>query len=509
MPDRIGGEQVDLDRIEPAALVSQGSLDDRACRRPHRERNLSAGRRHLHQRRRGLAIAHDMHEAAHGIGLAGIVGDPGASPSRRTSLVRPAVADQRRTPAWPKANDVSARWLPTTTALRAIRRRSQRIGRIHDEDRIVVAHRPEPRSQACGITLRHRPRRECRPGLACDHLSGRTLSRLSDVLRNSGEFSAEIDQPIHRQNTNSAAVGDDCQAMAMRMIADAAQRFGSQRTIREIEHPQDAGRGGTRRRRRHPIRPARRYGSQPLARLAQWRPDLMTTTGFTRASARRGHEFANVADRFDIKQDRPCLAIQREIIQQITEIDIELVADGDNSGKAHRALRRPIDHPGGNGAGLGDQRQTSRARHVCGEAGIEAGTRHHDAKTIGPYQSHSILVGCAFDRFRKRSRTMAKPRGDNQCARRTQPSCFIDQPRDGRHRSGNHHEFRHKRQFTQTADATNAIDLGIAWIHEPKFTWEFRFSNIFENSTPDRCPPRTGPDQRDRTGRKHILQTIS
>ena len=64
--------------------------------------------------------------------------------------------------------------------------------------------------------------------------------------------------------------------------------------------------------------------------------------------ARRGHEFAGVLDRLDVQQDRTRLAVQREVIKQIGDIDVELVANGNNSGKTYRTLRRPLHHSRGN-----------------------------------------------------------------------------------------------------------------------------------------------------------------
>ena len=90
-----------------------------------------------------------------------------------------------------------------------------------------------------------------------------------------------------------------------------------------------------------------------------------------RGGARRRHELAGVLDRFDIEQDGARLVVQREIIEQIGDIDVELVADRDDPGEADRALRRPIHHAGGDRAGLRDQRQISRCRHVRGKTRIE------------------------------------------------------------------------------------------------------------------------------------------
>jgi hypothetical protein len=80
--------------------------------------------------------------------------------------------------------------------------------------------------------------------------------------------------------------------------------------------------------------------------------DRLDPCGGTRC----GHELASILDRFDIEQDSARLAVQREVVKQIGDIDVELVADRNNSGETHRALRCPIHHASGNGARLGDQR---------------------------------------------------------------------------------------------------------------------------------------------------------
>ena len=92
--------------------------------------------------------------------------------------------------------------------------------------------------------------------------------------------------------------------------------------------------------------------------------------------------------------------------------------------------------------------------------------------------------------------------------RRAPLSCLIDEANDRGCRRSNDHEFGHERQFAETVDRHNAVDLGIMGIHQPKIAFEFRLVNIPENGSPDGPLARTRPDQRDRMGRKQIFQTI-
>jgi hypothetical protein len=50
-------------------------------------------------------------------------------------------------------------------------------------------------------------------------------------------------------------------------------------------------------------------------------------------SARRRHEFARVVDRLDVEQNRPGRAIEREEIEQVAEIDVDLVSERDAAEK--------------------------------------------------------------------------------------------------------------------------------------------------------------------------------
>jgi len=95
-----------------------------------------------------------------------------------------------------------------------------------------------------------------------------------------------------------------------------------------------------------------------------------------RRSARGRHELARVFDRFDIEQDCARGAIEREIVKQIAEIDVELVADRGDRGKADAAVGCPIDHSGDNRAGLRHQRQFALNRHARREARVEFPSRH-------------------------------------------------------------------------------------------------------------------------------------
>ena len=124
------------------------------------------------------------------------------------------------------------------------------------------------------------------------------------------------------------------------------------------------------------------------------------------------------------------LFIQREVIEQIGDIDIELVADRNDAGKADGPLRRPVHHARGDGAGLRDQRQISRRRHMRGKARVETDAGHHDAQAIRTDQPHAVFLRGPLRRIRQRTRTMAEPGADDDRTRRSAAACLIDEAGD-------------------------------------------------------------------------------
>ena len=278
------------------------------------------------------------------------------------------------------------------------RRIARRIGVANDIDRV-----------------RFRP---CRRQHRIELVAGRR--------RDFGGNAAEFDQPVDRQHADAAAIGQDRKPLSGRRF-HPPERLGAVEQFAQIRYAQDAG--ALKRGVIDGIGPGQRAGMGRSGPRALRHPaglddhDRLDSGG----GARRRHELAGILDRLDVKQDGLGLFIQREVIEQIGDIDIELVADRDDAGKANGTLRRPIHHAGGNGAGLRDQRQISRSRHVRGKARIETDAGHHDAEAIRPDQPHAVFLRGPLRRIRHRARTLAEPGTDNDRARRAAASRLIDQ----------------------------------------------------------------------------------
>ena len=144
-----------------------------------------------------------------------------------------------------------------------------------------------------------------------------------------------------------------------------SERLGRREQFVEIEHPQQAG--AAERRVVDRIGAGERAGVG-LRRLGA----LRMAAGLDhdhrldpRGGARRRHELARIVDRLDVEQNRAGRAIEREEIEQVAEIDIDLVAERDHRRKTDPVRRRPFDQARGDGAGLRDQGEIAAGRHAC------------------------------------------------------------------------------------------------------------------------------------------------
>ena len=214
-----------------------------------------------------------------------------------------------------------------TTASAAFARRGERGRHVHCQDGVVlrvVEKRPQrgPIAARIGVPndvdrVRFRP---------CGRKHGVELRQ--GRRRKAGERSAEIDDAVDREHADAAAIGHDGEALALEG-AETPERLGGREQFVEVEHAQQAGptesRGVDR------VDPRERAGvggrgARGLNMAAGLHHDHRL---HARGGAGRRHELAHVGDRLDVHQDRPGLAVEGEIIEEIAEIDIERVADRD------------------------------------------------------------------------------------------------------------------------------------------------------------------------------------
>ncbi len=182
---------------------------------------------------------------------------------------------------------------------------------------------------------------------------------------------------------------------------DAPQRLGAVKQLAKIRYPQDSGateRGIVDRVRTGQRAGMGRGGLCPLRHAPGFDDhDRLDPRGGTR----RRHEFAGVLDRFDIEHDGAGLAVQREIIEQIGDIDVELVADETIPENPTPRCAAQSTMPAAMAPDWEISARVSHCGHMRGETRIEGGAGHHDAEAIRSDQPHSEFVRGAPGGFRQ------------------------------------------------------------------------------------------------------------
>ncbi len=85
---------------------------------------------------------------------------------------------------------------------------------------------------------------------------------------------------------------------------------------------------------------------------------------FQRSAARGGDKAARVAEMLEVQQNGAGLAVAGQKVQQVIDINIRAITQGDEVGKTHLALLRPVKDSIGDGGRLRDKGQfTAMDRH--------------------------------------------------------------------------------------------------------------------------------------------------
>ena len=92
--------------------------------------------------------------------------------------------------------------------------------------------------------------------------------------------------------------------------------------------------------------------------------------GACRATGGR-QEFRRLSDGFHVKQDRAATRVASEVVEQIAEIDVGHVAEGNDVRKADSLLRGPVDHRRHQRTRLRDEREVARHRATMRETRVE------------------------------------------------------------------------------------------------------------------------------------------
>ena len=185
-----------------------------------------------------------------------------------------------------------------------------------------------------------------------------------------------------------------------------------------------------------------------------------------RGGAGRRHELAGVGDRLDVEQDRTGGAVSGEIVEAVTEIDIDHVAERHESREADPAPRRPLEKPCLDGAGLRDQCEIARHRVPRRKAGVELRPRRDDAKAVRSDEAQAVLARLQPYLFGERAGAMPEPGGDDERCGDSLATSACDNPGDCRRRRRDDNQIRDLRQILNPRHARLAVNLAVFRVNE-------------------------------------------
>ena len=134
--------------------------------------------------------------------------------------------------------------------------------------------------------------------------------------------------------------------------------------------------------------------------------------------ARRRHELARIVDGLHVQENRTGRPIEREEVEQVAEVDVDLVAKRHDRRKADTVRGRPFDQSRSDGAGLRHESEISRGRHARGETGIELGARRQHAEAVWADQSEAGGPGRFLAGVGQRAGSVRETGGDDDRGRR-------------------------------------------------------------------------------------------
>ena len=227
----------------------------------------------------------------------------------------------------------------------------------------------------------------------------------------------------------------------------------------------------------------------------------------------RRHEFAGRGHRLDVEQDGAGVGIAREVVEQIPEIHIRHVPQGDEVREADAALLGPVHHRGDDGPRLRDEGDGALRRIEMGEARVEPDPRDQDTEAVraddaqetGPRGIEQCLLALSTGGLLGFSETG----GDDDCGPRALPPERLYNPRHGVGRGTDDRKVRHQRQGLDGGISEHPLDGLVFGIHGHDGPVESTLEEVPGEHRPDGPGPFAGADERHGSGLKGEFQVAN
>ena len=89
-------------------------------------------------------------------------------------------------------------------------------------------------------------------------------------------------------------------------------------------------------------------------------------------------------------QDCARREVEGQIVEDVAQLDVGALAQGDDPREADPLVGRPVEHRGRDRIRLGDEGEVAIGRQLRGGAGVELHPRHHHADPVGPDHADAV-----------------------------------------------------------------------------------------------------------------------
>ena len=342
-------------------------------------------------------------------------------------------------------------------------------------------------------------------GLARDHVLGRQASTPYGLRGYRREPSAEVDQAVDGQHADASAVGQDSDALPLQSVPPASVSAAANNSSKSVTRGSPARRKAAHRQRRIPPKhPVRQGGARSLAVTSRLDDD----NGFhARGGASRREKLTSVGNRFDVKKDRIGSTIEREVIDAIAEIDVDLVAERNDAGEADLIVVGPFNERRDDRARLRNDGEIARARGLGEEVRRDL-RAVRDADAIGSDDAQAASAGDASQVFGQRTLAMAKSGRDDDRHRRADRAGLFRDFDDAFGGNGDDDKIGRRRAVRQALATFQSVDLGMSGIDEQRWARWISASQIGEHSMAEGARARARAHQGDGSRGKQLVQTI-
>ena len=221
----------------------------------------------------------------------------------------------------------------------------------------------------------------------------------------------------------------------------------------------------------------------------------------TRRGAGRGYELPRVDHRLEVEQHRVRRPVAGQHVEQVGNVDVGHVAEGNDRREADAAIRRPVEHRRSERAGLRQERQPALAGREVREAGVEPDRRHEEAKRIGSDDPEVMRAGGVEHRL-PQAVLLRHAGGQDDDGTSPARAKFSDEAGDCLGGGGDDRKVRRRRQGRDRREAGQSIDVLVVRIDRPDLAMEAPVADIAHHLLANRTLAWGGADDGERLGAK-------